>query len=169
MQDWHYLGQGVHDNITLILLILLVSGFLCGWLVFQTLRSAEDRGELVRLRRKLRDLEVDRAHAYSNKSNTEPAGDPLVLTPRWVRKGGAATTSDGGCLVIVEDTAASSRTAVLTVRVDGLAVCTHQKVRGGEPLMVQGNMGAYTVQITNVEPLQAMVAVSLRSRHAQAS
>ena len=37
MQDWHYVGQGVRDNITLILVILLVSGFLAGWFYNLTL------------------------------------------------------------------------------------------------------------------------------------
>ena|SRR5579884_657845 len=171
MQDWHFVAQGVRDNVALILIILIVGGFLAGWLLFQTFLSAGDRGEIARLRRKMRDLEVERAHAYSSvvRPPAEVLVDPVVLTPRWVRKGGAGTTSDGGCLVIVDDTVAPAKTAVVTVRIDGLPVHTRQSLRSGHTLKAEGNLGTYTVQVSAVEPLQAMIAVSLRNRHAQAA
>ena len=170
MDDWHYVAQGVHDSFALILVILLACGFLAGWLVFHTLRSAETRGEMVRLRRKLADLEVERSHAYSSaNSSPEALVDPVVLSPRWIRKGAAATTSDGGCLVIIDDVAPQAKTAVMTVRVDGAAVLIRHKVRRGHPLRTEGNMGTYTVQVDAVEPQRTMVGVSLRSRHAQAA
>lgn len=170
MQDWQHLGQNVYDNIGLILIILLVAGFLAGWLIFQTFRSAEDRGDIDRLRRKLRDLEIERAQAYSNapRRTAEALTDPIVLTPRWVRRGGAATSTDGGCLVIVNDTAGPAQKALLTVRIDGVAVYTEHGVRAGRSLQAEGNMGIYTVLVGAVEPLQALLSVSLRSRHARA-
>jgi uncharacterized membrane protein YciS (DUF1049 family) len=170
MDNWHYVAQGVHDSFTLILVILLACGFLVGWLVFQTLRSAETRGEMVRLRRKLNDLEVERAHAYSSATASPVAlVDPVVLSLRWIRKGAAATTSDGGCLVIIDDVAPQAKTALMTVRVDGAAVLVRHKVRRGHPLQAEGTMGTYTVQVAAVEPLRTMVGVSLRSRHVQAA
>jgi|SRR5579884_1115332 len=171
MQDWHSVGQGLRDNITLLLVIVVAAGLLAGWVVFQTLRGAEDRREMDRLRRRLEDLEIERAHAYSNpgRSNSEAFTDPVVLTPRWVRKGGAATTSDGGCLIIVNDTAERSQKARLTVRIDGVAVHVDQAVRAGHSVRAEGNMGLYTVLIGAVEPLQAQLSVSLRSRHVQSA
>jgi len=163
-------AQGIHDSITLIVIILVACGLLAGWLIFHTLRAAETRGEMVRLRRKLADLELQRAHAYSTRAEArEVFLDPVVLTPRWVNKGSAATTSDGGCLVIVDDVAHQALTAILTLRVDGIAIHIRHKVRVGHALHAEGSMGTYTVQISAVEPLRTMVAVSLRNRHAQAA
>src|SRR5579885_1685873 len=137
MQGWQPIGQGFRDNIALILTILVVGGFLAGWLIFQTFLGAEDRREIRRMRRKLRDLETERAHAYSAPSRTrteEALVDPVVLEPRWVRKGGAATTSEGGWLIILIDTIPRADTAVVTVRVDGLPVHTNHTLRSGRLL-----------------------------------
>lgn len=170
MQGWHTVAEGIHDNFTLIVLILLACGVLTGWLVFQTMRTAEARGEMRRLRRKLADIELERAQAYTSRSSSdEVLIDPIVLTPRWITKGAAATSSDGGCLVIVDDVVPQARTALLTVRVDGNAIHLRQKVHSGHAVRAEGNMGTYTVQVTAVEPLRSMVVVSLRNRHAQAA
>jgi len=172
MQDWRSFSQGIHDNPALFVTILLVAAFFAGWLVFETLRRSEDHGEIHRLRRRLQDLEIQRAHAYSNPgrvSGCEVLADPVVLTPRWVRRGGAATSSDGGCLVIVNDISEAAQKVLLTVRIDGLAVHTREGVRTGHSLQARGNMGAYTILVSALEPLQAMVSVSLRSRHAEAA
>ena len=171
MQDWYHVALRFHDSLPLIVLNLIACGVLVGWLVFQTLRSAETRGEMARLRRKLADLEVERAYAYSGAAASAGTGlvDPVVLSPRWVRKGSAATTSDGGCLVIVDDLAPQARTAVLTLRVDGTAIHVRHKVRTGHSLQAEGSMGMYTVQVSAVEQLRTIVGVSLRNRHAQAA
>ncbi len=169
MQDWHSVAQTLHDNAGLIFVVLLVSACLMGWLVFQMMRGSETRDEMVRLRRKLADLELERMHAYSVKTAPEVSLDPSVLSARWVRKGAAATTSDGGCLLIVDDVVPPARTAVLTLRIDGVAVHVRHHLRTGHLLRAEGNLGTYTVQLTAVEPLQAMVGVSLRNRHAQAA
>ena len=163
-------AQTIHESITLIIVLLVACGLLAGWLIFHTLRAAETRGEMVRLRRKLADLELERANSYANRPGSSDVFlDPVVLTPRWITKGNAATTTDGGCLLIIDDVAHQAHTAVVTLRVDGIAIHIRHRVHAGHGLHAEGSMGTYTVQISAVEPLRAMVAISLRNRHAQAA
>jgi len=169
MQDWLAFARAARDYFPFILLGLLALVLLVAWVVFEAFRAASSsRGEVTRLRRKLDQLEAERAYSY--RAAPAMAGDgphELVLTPRWVSRGAAATTSDGGCLLIVDAVAPGRRTATLTVRVDGWPGERHD-VRAGHPCEITGNLGTYTVEIDGVNSMAARVGVTLRSRHAQA-
>ena len=168
MQDWHTFARAARDYFPLILFGLLALVLLAAWVVFESFRSATSQGELRRLRRKVDELEAERAYSYRPSPSTmEDAPQEMVLTPRWVRRGAAATTSDGGCLLIVDAIAPGRRAASISVRVDGWPGVRHD-VRVGHPFEVSGNLGTYTVELEGVNTLEACVGVTLRSRHAQA-
>jgi hypothetical protein len=168
MQDWHTFARAARDYFPLILFGLLALVLLAAWVVFESFRSATSQGELRRLRRKVDELEAERAYSYRpSPSIMEDAPQEMVLTPRWVRRGAAATTSDGGCLLIVDAIAPGRRAASISVRVDGWPGVRHD-VRVGHPFEVSGNLGTYTVELEGVNTLEACVGVTLRSRHAQA-
>src|SRR5260370_7628235 len=93
MRDWTDVLRFARDNITLIVFVVVVAVMAGAWIVFEALRSHKSRDELFKLRMKLREYERERAGAGPKFA------DPVVLPTRWIRNGGAATTSDGGRLL----------------------------------------------------------------------
>jgi hypothetical protein len=167
MSDWYAFARAARDYFPLILFGLLALVLLAAWVVFESFRSATSQGELRRLRRKVDELEAERAYSYRASSTiAEDAPQEVVLTPPWVRRGAAATTSDGGCLLIVDAVAPGRKAASITVRVDGWPGVRHD-VRVGHPFEVSGNLGTYTLELEGVNTLEVRVGVTLRSRHAQ--
>src|SRR5438105_11195746 len=114
MRGWMQVLRVVHDNITLIVFGLVVAIFMVAWLVIEAIRSHRSRDEIFKLRHRLGQLEQERLAVKTISP------DPVVLPNRWVRIGGAATTNDGGCLILVEKVSAIQRRALLSIRVDGL-------------------------------------------------
>jgi hypothetical protein len=169
MQDWLAFARAARDYFPFIFFGMLLLVLLAAWIVFESIRSASTRqGELHRLRRKVDELEAQRAYSY-RASPATPAHAPqdVVLTPRWVRRGTAATTSDGGCLLIVDAVTPGRGAASITVRLDGWPGVCHD-VHIGSPLELSGNLGTYTLELEGVNTVDARVAITLRSRHAQA-
>jgi hypothetical protein len=149
----------VRDNITLLVFLGVVAIMGVAWIVFEAMRSHRRRDEVFALRRRVTELETERA-------STHPSfGDPVVLSSRWIRSGGTATTSDGGCLLYIDRVLPTVRSAALTVRVDGLAVLQNHSIRSGERLEAAGKNGTYVLELYAVEGIQAHVAVALRNRH----
>jgi hypothetical protein len=131
------------------------------WIVFEAMRSHRRRDEVFALRRRVNELETERA-------STNPSfGDPMVLSSRWIRSGRTATTSDGGCLLYIDRVLPAVRSAELTIRVDGYAVLQNHAIRSGERLEANGKNGTYVLELYGVDGLQAHVAVALRNRHKQ--
>jgi len=169
MQDWLAFARAARDYFPFIFFGLLLLVLLAAWVVFEAFRSATTRqGELQRLRRKVDELEAERAYSY-RASSALPGHAPqdMVLTPRWVRRGTAATTSDGGCLLIVDAVTPGRQAAGITVRLDGWPGARHD-IRIGTPLELSGNMGTYTLELESVSSMEARVAITLRSHHAGA-
>src|SRR5258708_4697570 len=114
MLDWRHLFRLVHDNIAILFFGLVIA--VCGlaWLMIEAYRSHRSRDEIFKLRSRISTLERERAMA----TLAVPTTDPMVLTARWVRMGSAATTTDGGCLVMVDRVFPAQRRAGLTPGVD---------------------------------------------------
>ena len=163
MRDWTDVLRFARDNVTLIVFVVVVAIMAGAWIVFEALRSHKSRDELFKLRMKLQEYERERAGAGLKFS------DPVVLPARWIRTGGAATTSDGGCMLYVDSVSADTRSAVLTLRVDGYAVLQRQSVGVGQRLEATGKYGTYILELSAVEGIQASIAVALRNRHKDAS
>jgi hypothetical protein len=155
MRAWAY---WIHDNITLILFGVVVGMFFVAWLVFEAIRSHSSRDEIFRLRQRLYELEREKV----GRSLTD---GPPVLASRWINVGGAATTSDGGCLILVEAVSPVQKRALMTVRVDGYPALKNEGVLVGQRLEVEGKSGIYVVELHGTAHKQARMAVSLRSRH----
>jgi hypothetical protein len=150
----------VRDNTTLLIFVVFVTIAGGAWIMLEAFRSHKNREEVHRLRSKLSELGQDRA------SIPRPTfTDPVVLSSRWIRSGGAATTTDGGCLLYVNKVSATSRFADLTVRIDGYAVLENHSVGVGERLEANGKYGTYILELSAVEGVLANVAVALRNRH----
>jgi hypothetical protein len=157
MRAWAY---WVHDNITMILFGLVVCLLFVAWLVFEAIRSHSSRDEIFRLRQRLYELEREKAG--------RTLGDgPPVLASRWINVGGAATTSDGGCLILLEAVSPFQKRALMTVRVDGYPAKKNEPIVVGQRLEVQGKSGTYLVELHGTEKNQARLAVSLRNRHVE--
>lgn len=149
----------VRDNSTLLVSLMIVAILGAAWIVFEALRSHRRRDELFALRRRVSELENERA-------STNPSfGDPLVLSSRWIRSGGTATTSDGGCLLYIGRALPAVRSAELTLRVDGYAVLQNHALKSGDRFEATGKNGTYVLELQGVEGLQAQVAIALRNRH----
>lgn len=162
MRAWMILLRTVHDNIAIIFFALLVAVFGVAWLVIEAIRSHRNRDELFKLRHRISQLERERIIA--GPAFAEPM-IPVVMPDRWIRVGAAATTSDGGCLVLVDRVAPDGHTAQLTIRVDGHAVKRNEGLRVGESFQLAGKSGMYTVSLYGAEALQAHLGVALRNRH----
>ena len=162
MHGWYPILRMIHDNITTIFFVLVVAVFVVGWLIIEAARSHTGRNEIFRLRQRVAELERER---YSGRI----AAEPVVLPGRWIRIGSAATTNDGGCLVLVEKVAAAQHRAVITVRIDGLATLKNQQMQAGERLELSGKSGTYVIELYGIDGIQAHLAVMLRSRHAAPS
>ncbi len=156
MRAWAY---WVHDNITLIFFCAVVAMFVVAWLVFEALRSHRSRDEIFRLRQRLYELEHNR---YISRSAEE---GPVVMESRWIRAGAAATTSDGGCLVLVESVSPLQKRATMTVRVDGYPARKNYAVTVGNRVEIDGKSGTYLVDLHGTEQNQARMCVSLRTHH----
>src|SRR5260370_349833 len=163
MRAWTDVLRFARDNLTLIVFVFVVAIMAGAWIVFEALRSHKSRDELFKLRMKLREYERERAGAGPKFA------DPVVLPTRWIRTGGAATTSDGGCLLYVDSVSADARSAIVTLRVDRYAVLQRQGVNVGQRLEAHGKYGTYILELCAVEGIQANVAVALRNRHKDSS
>lgn len=159
MRGWMQVLRVVHDNITLIVFGLVVATFVVAWLVMEAFRSHRSRDEIFKLRHRLGQLEQERLAAKVISP------DPVVLPGRWVRIGGAATTNDGGCLILVEKVSAVQRRALLSIRVDGLAVLKSEALTVGDRLELTGKSGTYLIELFGTDSIQAHLGVSLRSKH----
>jgi hypothetical protein len=149
----------VRDNSTLLVSLMVVAILGAAWIVFEAMRSHRRRDEVFTLRRRINELETERA-------STNPSfGDPMVLSSRWIRSGRTATTTDGGCLLYIDRVLPAVRSAELTIRVDGYAVLQNHSIRSGERLEANGKNGTYVLELYGVDGLQAHVAVALRNRH----
>lgn len=149
----------VRDNSTLLVSLMVVAIMAAAWVVFEAMRSHRRRDEVFALRRRINELETERA-------STNPSfGDPMVLSSRWIRSGRTATTTDGGCLLYIDRVLPAVRSAELTIRVDGYAVLQNHAIRSGERLEANGKNGTYVLELYGVDGLQAHVAVALRNRH----
>ena len=159
MREWGPVLRFVRDNATLLVFVAVVAIMGAAWIVFEAMRSHKRRDEVFALRRKVSELERERAAVHPSH------GDPVVLSSRWIRSGGAATTSDGGCLIYIDKALAAVRSAELTLRVDGYAVLENHVVRTGERVEASGKNGTYVLELYGVEGMQAQLAVALRSHH----
>lgn len=167
MHDLQSLARTVRDYFPLILFGIVAVLLVAFWVIIEAFRSISSQGELGTLRRKVEELEAERAYAYKAPSVTMDAiQHDVVLTPRWVRRGSAATTSDGGCLLIVDAVAPGRKAATLSVRLDGWPG-TRQELRAGHPVEMTGNLGTYTLELEGVSAQEARLGVTLRSRHSQ--
>jgi hypothetical protein len=162
MRAWMILLRIVHDNIGIIFFSLLVAVFGVAWLVIEAIRSHRDRDEIFKLRHRITQLERERIAA--RPAFPEPVM-PVVMPDRWIRVGAAATTSDGGCLILVDNVAPDGHTAQLTIRVDGYAVKRSEPLRVGESFQLSGNSGLYLVSLYGTDVRQAHLGVGLRNRH----
>jgi|SRR5579871_2093663 len=159
MREWGPLLRFVRDNATLLVTFAVAIIMGSTWIVFEALRSHKRRDEVFALRRRVAELEREKA------SLAPSFGDPVVLTSRWVQSGGASTTSDGGCLLYVDKVSAAVRSAELTLRIDGIAVHQKHALRAGERLEARGKNGTYVLELYGVEGIRAHLAVALRSHH----
>jgi hypothetical protein len=159
MPTWIVMLRFVRDNITLVAFFLVLFILGAAWIVFEAYRGYRSRAELDALRRTVRDLKT------AQPSPARPSPDPVVLTSRWVQSGQAATTSDGGCLVMIDRVSPALDCADLTVRIDGATCLQNHKLRVGQNLEAKGKFGTYTLELSSVEGLQAKVAIALRNRH----
>ena len=154
MREWESVLRFVRDNITFIVFLLTAAVFTTGWLLFEAFRSTSRREEVYRLQRRVRELETE--------SWTPRAGAPVVLASRWLKVGAAATSSDGGCLVLLDRISPANSEAAVTVRVDGFAVLQNHWLRAGQSVDVDGKFGTYTVTLHAIGTGQANVGAVLR-------
>src|SRR5947209_7786094 len=158
MRGWTTVLRMIHDNIEIIFFVLLVAVFGIAWLVIEAFRSHQSRDEIFKLRHRLAELERER---FAGKAMS---ADPVVMRDRWIRIGSAATTSDGGCLILVEKVGPAQHRVVLTIRVDGVPVIRSTAVEVGEQLELPGKSGIYLVELYAAADSQAQLRVSLRSK-----
>ena len=159
MLPWDKILRVMAENLTFVLLLSTALVFSACWLVMEAMRGRRSREEIYRLRRRVHELEQGR----SAPSRTPAA----VLSPRPLRCGAAATTSDGGCLVLLERIS-PALTAEFTIRVDGYAVLQHHPLPSGEPIQVSGKFGDYIITVHAIDRTQAQVGVVLQQRDLQA-
>ena len=159
MHQWEQVLRFVRDNITLLVFLGVAAVMAAAWIIFEAIRSHGRRDEVFALRRRVSELERERASAQPS------FGDPVVLSSRWIRSGATATTSDGGCLLYVDRVLAAVRSAHLTVHVDGYAVLQNHAIRSGERLEAAGKNGTYVLELYEVEGIQAQLAIALRNHH----
>lgn len=160
MRGWGAVLHWVHDNIFLIFFGAVVVLFVAAWLIAEAFRSHQNRDELVRLRHRVHQMERDQAMPASFGAG------PIVLSPRWLIVGSAATTTDGGCFILLEAAWPLQRRAMLTVRVDGLPSQRNASVTVGETIEASGKSGIYSIELHAAESNQARLAISLRAKHA---
>jgi hypothetical protein len=159
MREWGPLLRFVRDNVTLLVFLAVAAIMGSTWIIFEALRSHRRRDEVFALRRRVAELERERA------SLGPSFGDPVVLSSRWIRSGSAATTSDGGCLLFVNRVLPAIRSAEVTLRIDGLPVLQNHMLGAGERLEAAGKNGTYILELYGVDGVQAHLAAALRSHH----
>lgn len=164
--DNQFLIRFIRENLPILMFVFLLALLAGGWVVFESARSLLKRDEVDKLRRRVEELERSQALLVQPAPPRKTIGGPMVLSTRWVGRGGAATSSDGGCLVLVEEVIPASSQVLLTVRIDGVPVRERQAVSAGESLELDGKFGFYTVEVGAVSGHQAQVSGWLRNRHA---
>lgn len=153
---------GVRDHIALIAIGLFFAILGVAWLVFAAMRSHRGNDEVLRLRQRLYQLERE-----TGRNRAFDSG-PAVLPQRWILAGATATSSDGGCFLMMHASSPLQRKVVLTVRIDGLPTRTHHTFVAGQRTEFTGKSGVYTLEIHSVEKDRASAAVFLRSLHMSA-
>ena len=136
-----------------------------GWVIFESARNLLRGDEVEKLRRRVGELEREQAKHFHPGVAAHVTSDPVALSPRWVSKGGAATTTDGGCLLVVDDVMAPASQALLTVRIDGVAASRREVWKDGQTREYTGKLGTYTVRLGPVAGVQAQLSAWLRNRH----
>jgi hypothetical protein len=159
MREWGPVLRFVRDNITLLVFMGVVGIMGAAWVIFEAIRSHKRRDEVYALQRRVAQLELEQAAVNPS------SGDPVVLSSRWIRSGGAATTTDGGCLLLIDKVLPALRSAELTIRVDGYPILQNHPLRTGEHLEAAGKNGTYILQLYGVEGIQARLAIALRNHH----
>ena len=165
MMDSGYLLHLFRQYLGLILFGIFAAVLLGAWVVYESFRLLRRQEDYELLRRRVEHLEMAQASLQSPAVALHPTRDPTVLEPRWITKGHSATTSDGGCLTLVDDVLPSASQALLTLRVDGLPVMRRRLSNIGDVVELSGHYGTYTVQLVAVSGIQAQLAVWLRNRH----
>lgn len=158
MTPGDHLIRFIQNNITGIVAFAVVFIMATAWIAFEAMRSHRSRQEVFRLRRKVSLLERERETLVPDFS------DPIVLSRRWIRVGAAATTTDGGCLVLIEKTSPDIRTAEVTIRIDGEVAHQKHGMHAGDRLETSGKYGTYIFRLYAADPVQANLAIALRSR-----
>jgi hypothetical protein len=162
-----FLIRFIRDNLPFLLFIFFLAVLLGGWVVFESARSLLKRDDVDKLQRRVFELEREQAR-FSNQNRApvrRNTSDPQVLSTRWVSRGGAATTSDGGCLVLVDDVIGEEGKALLTIRIDGMPLRQRHPINVGESVELPGKSGYYTVEIGSISGMQTQISAWLRSRH----
>ena len=149
----------VRDHIALIAIGLFFAILGVAWLVFAAMRSNRGNDEVLRLRQRLYQLE--------RETGLNRAFDPgpAVLPHRWISAGATATSSDGGCFLMMHASSPLQRKVVLTVRIDGLPTRTHHTFVVGQRTEFTGKSGVYTLEIQTAEKDGGRAVVFLRSLH----
>lgn len=161
MRGWISLQYWVRDNVILIAFLFIAVLFGLAWLVLEALRSHGSRDEIFRLRQRL--YELERARGYTSLDFGS-----LVLQSRWIKVGGAATTSDGGCFLLLEAASPVQKKVSITVRVDGLPAKRNAMMSVGQRMEIEGKSGTYSIELHATEPQQGRINVYLRTRHIEA-
>lgn len=159
MRGWISVLHWVHDNIILIFFVVTCGMFLAAWLILEAFRSHRGRDEVFRLRQRL--YQIEREQGFVRPTDT----GPVVLASRWIGVGAAATTSDGGCLILIEGASPFQKKAVMTIRIDGLPYKRNEAMLVGQRLEAGGKSGTYCIVLHATDQNQARLAVSLRTRH----
>jgi hypothetical protein len=165
MMDSSYLLHLFREYLGLILFGMFAAVLLAGWTLYESLRLLRRQEEYERLRRRVEHLEKAQASLQSPGPALHFTRDPMVLEPRWIPKGHSATTSDGGCLLLVDDVLPGASQALLTLRIDGLPVSRRSPYNPGDTLELTGHYGTYTIQLVALSGIQAQLAAWLRNRH----
>ena len=168
MRDGQFFLRFVRDNLPILLFFMMAMAIVGGWVIFESARNLLRGDEVDKLRRRVGELEREQAKHFHPGVAVHVSSDPVALSPRWVSKGGAATTMDGGCLLVVDEAMAAASQAVLTVRVDGVAVSRREVWKEGQTREFAGKLGTYTVQVGPVAGLQVQLSAWLRNRHQDA-
>ncbi|HVT92468.1 MAG TPA: hypothetical protein VHD76_06455 [Bryobacteraceae bacterium] len=155
----------VRENLPILMFVFLLVVLAGGWVVFESARSLLRRDDVDKLRRRVEELEREQARLTNPTLARRVSTDPVVLTTRWVSKGRAATSSDGGCLVLVDEVIPARLSALLTVRVDGEPAHQRYPFQSGECVEVEGKFGFYTVEVGAISGDRVQVTGWLRSRH----
>lgn len=161
MRTWYSAIHWIHDNILLIFFLVVCAMFLAAWLILEAFRSHRSRDEIFRLRQRLYTIEREQSFVRPNDSG------PMVLSSRWIGVGAAATTSDGGCLILLEASSPFQKRASLTVRIDGLPSKRNEAMLVGQRIEVDGRSGTYSIELHATDQNQARFAVFLRTHHLQ--